>query len=608
MLIEQVEGLEDGPAGVLGAVGWILVRIGDDLRASRLLERAAIAADRDGMFLNGAVSRVHQGQTCQRLGLGEEARQAWLEALATAQALGMPPLLRRIRYLLARLEIRVGRLDVAEHHRTRLRALADSVPDPNLHATAGIVDAWCELAHQRPEAALAALDRVDPTRLSEPLTLAYAIPRGLALLETGSLAEARQIVDTASVPAHPEGALRLLSLRGRVYVALGRRYLREARDRLPETPRPLERQVVEEVLLACTSEDLVTEPVGVKRTQNTPPCETRAVLGVLQSNLEQADAIETTIAMLDPERNNNLLITGATGVGKRVFAERLAVEVLGLTGLEEVVLRRTDPQMLVSMLTGTRKGEFTGALDQQGAIDRAIKGRKALLLDELHTLDRAGQEILLPLLELPRRRFGGLMRSAHDIRGPLQIMLATNWDLSGTRWRNLFRSDLWYRMSQLHVHLPPLAARGTEAIYQYLTEMLKEAGFPDPEDALEPRAIYALLAHPWEGNLRELHTVASRISSFRRLYARRLTVDDLPRLAVGPEIDVISPFGTRDVLEMLELNAVVEALRRCDWNQKAAAERLAISKYRLHRILQKHDLVEWVRDKRSGVDAGEAGA
>jgi transcriptional regulator with AAA-type ATPase domain len=640
-LIAEVEGLEDGPATVLGAVGWILARIGDDIRAEKLLERAAVAADRAGMPLNASVTRIYRGQACQRLGRGEEARQAWLEALATAEALGLPPLLRRIRYLLARLEIRLGRLEVAEHHRAELQTLASSAPDPELQATAGIVDAWCELAHQRPEAALAALDGVDPAHLSEPLALAYAIPRGLALLDTGRLAEARQIVDTASLPAHPARAMRLLSLRGRVYLALGRRYLREARDRLPETPRALERQEVGEILLACAGEDLVPDEFAdrardleraaqllsgpsaehaervrdhllsgaarVRRTPEAPPFETRSVLGVIVSDPREGDDIETTIAMLDPERNNNLLITGATGVGKRVFAERLAVERLGLTGLEEVVLRRGDPQMLVSMLMGTRKGEFTGALDQRGAIDRAIKGKKALLLDELHTLDRTGQEILLPLLELPRRRFGGLMRSARDIRGPLQIMLATNVDLSGSRWRDLFRSDLWYRMSQLHVHLPPLATRGTEAIYQYLTEMLKEGGFPDPEEALEPRAIYALLAHPWEGNLRELHTVASRISRFRRLYDRRLTLDDLPRLAVGPDIDVISPFGTRDVLEMLELNAVVEALRRSDWNQKAAAERLAISKYRLHRILQKHDLVQWVKDKRTGADGKATG-
>jgi len=641
-LIEQVAGLEEGPARVLGSVGWILARIGEDVQAADLLERAATAAEREGMLLNATLFRVYRGQACQRLGMGDEARQVWLEALATAQVLGLPPLLRRLRYLLARLEIRLGRLEAAEHHRRQLRMLADSVSDPDVQATAGIVDAWCELANGHPEAALIALDQVDPKRLSEPQALAYAIPRGLALLETGRLAEARQIVDTASIPAHPEDTRRLLSLRGRVYVALGRHYLREARDRLPETPRPLERQEVGEILLACAGEDLdtqefadrardleraaqllsgptaeraervrghlVTGAAGATHTQETPPFETRAVLGVLLSNPKEAEAIETTIAMLDPQRNNNLLLTGATGVGKRVFAERLAVEVLGLTGLEEVVLRRTDPQMLVSMLMGTRKGEFTGALDQQGAIDRAIKGRKALLLDELHTLDRTGQEILLPLLELPRRRFGGLMRSARDIRGPLQIMLATNVDLSGSRWRDLFRSDLWYRMSQLHVHLPPLAARGTEAIYRYLQEMLAEAGLPNPEDALEPRAIHALLAHPWEGNLRELHTVASRISRFRHLHARRVTVDDLPRLAGGTEIEAISPFGTRDVLETLELNAVVEALRRCNWSQKAAAERLAISKYRLYRILQKHDLVQWLREKRSATDSGKAGA
>jgi DNA-binding NtrC family response regulator len=338
-------------------------------------------------------------------------------------------------------------------------------------------------------------------------------------------------------------------------------------------------------------------PATVAEPDPVPSAESREVLGVI-GRPEEVVALETTVALLDPTRSNNLLLTGPTGAGKRVFAERLVRERLGLEGLEEVVLRRTDPQMLVSLLMGTRRGEFTGAVDQAGAIQRALHGRKALLLDELHTLDRVGQEILLPLLELPRRRFGGLLRSSHEIDGPLQIILATNVDVSGSKWRDRFRSDLWFRMSQLHVHLPSLAERGPEATAAYFERMLAEEGFDDPEEVLEPRAMYQLLAQPWEGNLRELHAAVRRLARFRRQQDRRLTADDLPRIAVGAEIPSIAPFGSRDVLETLELNAVIEALRRCDWNQSAAAEHLAISKYRLHRILQKHDLIDWVRGRR----------
>lgn len=628
-LLAEIEAQPDPGYSLLAAAGRLRGSTGAHAEAGSLLARAAACAEREAQPLLASLLHIEASREREREGLAAPARRHLLRALPTARLSGFDSLLRRVYHGLARVELRAERLDRADAWRHLLEGLAEGTVDPR----ARVVAAGCHLARHDAEAALAALEDVDPQPLEPGLGVQHALVRIHALLQLGRLDEALAWTERTPRPADRGDRRRLLTLRGRLHLALARRDLAESRRLVPPGVPTLDRADIGETLLAVSGEDL--DPASFSRrrrdlerarellpagraslagalgaalsgpTTAEPPevvataalAEPREVLGVLLGDERRAQAIEAALALLDGRTNQNLLVTGPTGAGKRVFAERVARE-LGLRGLEEVVLRRTDPQMLVSQLVGTRRGEFTGAVDQVGAIQRAIRERKALFLDEVHALDEVGQETLLPLLELPRRRFGGLMRATRDIAEPLTVVLATNVDVSGDAWRDHFRPDLWYRMRAAHVDLPPLAERGAEAIYRYLAGMLAADGVPDPEEALEPPALYALLGHRWEGNLRELAAAARRIARFHRLDRRRLTVEDLPRCGLGAEAEVLAPFGTRDVLELLELNAVVEALRRCDWNQTAAADRLAISKYRLHRILQKHDLIEWVREQR----------
>jgi len=644
-MLEALQRVDSAPPGLVARAALGISANGEPADAPDLLGAACARAEAIGARHLAGVLHLARAGRAHRAGRAPEALAEVHEALLAAKLCGWRHLERAALVRQVELALATGHLDEGA---APLSALAEGEwpVDDATDAAAALIVARAALARGEPEGALAALATAAPR--DGDAVLHHALARAQALVECGRPGEARPIAEAIPLPADAATAARVLALRGRIHVALGRRLLDEARQRLPAAPRATDRAQVGEVLLAWAGEDAVAadlparaqaleraaglldgpararaEALGAALSAPPPappaaaaappqalaravPAAPREVLGVILGRAEEALGIETTLALLDPSRSNNLLLTGPTGAGKRVFAERLARERLGLDGLEEVVLRRTDPQMLVSQLVGTKRGEFTGAVDQVGAIQRAIRSRKALLLDELHTLDRVGQEILLPLLELPRRRFGGLLRSSHEIDGPLHVILATNVDVSGSRWRELFRSDLWFRMSQLHVHLPALAERGPEATQIYFARMLAEEGFDDPEEVLDAHARYALLAQSWEGNLRELHAAARRLARFRRHQGRRLTTDDLPRLAVGAEIPSIAPFGSRDVLETLELNAVVEALRRCDWNQSAAADHLAISKYRMHRILQKHELIDWVRDQRrtaSGADA-----
>ncbi|MFZ5481766.1 MAG: protein kinase domain-containing protein [Myxococcota bacterium] len=330
--------------------------------------------------------------------------------------------------------------------------------------------------------------------------------------------------------------------------------------------------------------------------------EPREILGVLLSDPRDIKDFERSIQMLRGREQVNVLITGPTGAGKTWLAERLAKEVLGVRDIETIVLHDGNPDFLQSSLAGQKRGEFTGALDAEGALRRAMDGNKALFLDEVQNLDKRGQQILLPLLDNVRK-FSGLTGSTTQLAKPLHVILGTNVDVGYGRWQNHFRHDLWYRMSQVQIALPPLRQRGRAAVYHYLDRILAQKKFPPPEEIFDARARAHLTGLPWYGNLRQLAKFAEDAGILYRSTGTVLSMEDLGGLLPNEPPPAEEPVGAAPLLvsarETVDRFTLREVLARHAYRQNGAAAELGLTPSGLHKLIKRAGLLAEVKRLRA---------
>jgi transcriptional regulator with GAF, ATPase, and Fis domain len=205
-----------------------------------------------------------------------------------------------------------------------------------------------------------------------------------------------------------------------------------------------------------------------------------------------------------------VMITGETGTGKELIAR----------GIHNASSRRGKPfvvldcgaiprELIESTLFGHEKGSFTGAIGQhRGCFEQASGG--TIFLDEIGELDLALQPKLLRVLEQREiKRVGGDRTIKVDVR----VLAATNRDLRAMVNAGTFREDLYFRLSVIHVELPPLRERRediAELAQHFLREVASRRGVPL---SLGQDAIHALMSHTFPGNVRELRNVVERAAS-----------------------------------------------------------------------------------------------
>lgn len=281
--------------------------------------------------------------------------------------------------------------------------------------------------------------------------------------------------------------------------------------------------------------------------------------------------------------NATALLLGESGTGKEVLARGLH-DLSPRKGERFVAINcaAIPENLLESELFGYEKGAFTGAAKQtQGKIE--LTNRGTLFLDEIGDLPLSLQAKLLRFLqERVVERIGGRVEIPVDVR----IVCATHQDLKVLIGQNRFREDLYYRLAEIVIEIPPLRARKGDAVLlasafmkRYVIEQKRGAM------VLGDDAIGAIDSYTWPGNVRELENCIKRAVIMAD--GTRITTADL---GLQTDSDDLEFLNLRQVREEAERRAVVRVLSRVGDNVAKAADVLGISRPTLYDLMHRFGL------------------
>ncbi|MDX1733839.1 MAG: PEP-CTERM-box response regulator transcription factor [Halioglobus sp.] len=286
-----------------------------------------------------------------------------------------------------------------------------------------------------------------------------------------------------------------------------------------------------------------------------------------------------TIEKIAPSDITTLLL-GASGTGKERCAQALHELSPRAKGpLVAINCAAIPENLLESELFGYEKGAFTGAAKQtQGKIEYADGG--TLFLDEIGDLPMELQAKLLRFLqERVVERIGGRKEIPVDVR----ILCATHQDLRAQIEQGQFREDLFYRISEIVIEIPPLKDREGDTLIlakSFLNNLAAE--YNSSAKDFSPEAIAALENYDWPGNVRELESKVKRaviMADGSQITPQDLELED-------SESEPL-PLNLKEVREEAERKAILRALNHCNQNITDAANVLGITRPTLYNLLEK---------------------
>jgi len=279
----------------------------------------------------------------------------------------------------------------------------------------------------------------------------------------------------------------------------------------------------------------------------------------------------------------SLLITGESGTGKELFArEAHRLSPFSEGAFVAINCGALQTSLVESTLFGHERGAFTGADRRKKGLVEVAEGG-TLFLDEVGELP---PDIQVKLLRFTQ--FGDFQRvgSIETLTVQTRLIAATNVDLEAAMARGAFRSDLFYRLNTVSIHIPPLRERPEDIpvlAQRFLTD-LAERGRPKRE--LGEDALAEFRRYTWPGNVRELKSALDRLSILTD-HARIDTADVrryLPSFArAAPPVEGIMP-----VREM-ERRLILRALEHFDGNKAEAAKALQVSLKTLYNKLKAYE-------------------
>ncbi len=335
--------------------------------------------------------------------------------------------------------------------------------------------------------------------------------------------------------------------------------------------------------------------------------ETKYGLEKLIGNAPSMIEIFDTVKQVAPSRAT-VLITGESGTGKELIAQAIhALSGRPKDKLVSVHMAAFSAQLLESELFGHEKGAFTGASERRiGRFEQANGG--TLFLDEIGEIDKNTQVKLLRVLGEERsfERVGGNAPIKVDVR----LVAATNRNLEEMVGKGEFRDDLYFRLSVVRLHMPPLRERSEDIpliTHHFLKVAAEENGKPVREMTAD--AMELLERYPWPGNIRELRAAVERavvMASGPKITVRDLPhsvregASAIPKTVAGLKLPSISKLGAHLNLQETEHRMILRALDENGGNVTKAAKALGLSRRTMHRRLKEFRAEEEAELAKSG--------
>ncbi len=309
---------------------------------------------------------------------------------------------------------------------------------------------------------------------------------------------------------------------------------------------------------------------------------TSRLKGIIASSPEMLDVCRTVEKIAPADVTT--LILGETGTGKEVLAR--AVHDLSPRrdhNFAAINCAAIPENLLESELFGYEKGAFTGATQmKKGKIEMANGG--TLFLDEIGDMPMPLQAKMLRFLqERVIERVGGTKEIPVDVR----VICATHQDLSKQITQGEFREDLYYRVSEITINVPPLRERKGDA--QVIAQALLK-NFSKQHDkgtlSFTDEAIAKIQNYPWPGNVREMINKVKRATIMSE--GKRVNAEDLELAHVEGEVKDI--FNLRQVREEAEKSVIKQALDTCNYNMSKAARILGVTRPTLYSLTDKYNI------------------
>ncbi len=292
------------------------------------------------------------------------------------------------------------------------------------------------------------------------------------------------------------------------------------------------------------------------------------------------------------ETPSSVLIYGETGTGKEMFAQ--SIHNHGIRRNNTFIAQNCaaiPDSLLEGILFGTEKGGFTGAVEREGIFEQANGG--TLLLDEINSMSLPLQAKLLRVLQEGYiRRIGGLKDIPVDVR----IIATTNEDPKVSMENNLIRRDLYYRLSVINIHIPPLRERLDDMellVNFFINKFNKQLNKNITSLSREVREDF--LNYSWPGNIRELENfiegAMNMVSSQDKVLNREnfITSNFIPK-KTNIERTIIQKLSTSslpDIIKDLEDSIIADTMDRYGGNISNAAKHLGLKRQTLQHKLKK---------------------